>query len=106
MKGLKAVNDQKGALLEGAKGLQQGLETLNQSLAAVNLDGQSVDMQPMSVAAVALGQDAANYVGSDFRVDEGTASVFFAGRGFIYKGGAGLSGVDGDLSPSAEAEGT
>ena len=59
MKGLKAVNDQKGALLEGAKGLQQGLETLNQSLAAVNLDGQSVDMQPMSAAAAALGQDAA-----------------------------------------------
>lgn len=59
MKGLKAVNDQKGTLLEGAKGLQQGLETLNQSLAAVNLDGQSVDMQPMSAAAVALGQDAA-----------------------------------------------
>ena len=59
MKGLKTVNDQKGALLEGAKGLQQGLETLNQSLAAVNLDGQSVDMQPMSAAAAALGQDAA-----------------------------------------------
>jgi len=59
MKGLKSVNDQKGALLEGAKGLQQGLETLNQSLAAVNLDGQSVDMQPMSAAAAALGQDAA-----------------------------------------------
>ena len=59
MKGLKAVNDQKGALLEGAQGLQQGLETLNQSLAAVNLDGQSVDMQPMSAAAAALGQDAA-----------------------------------------------
>lgn len=50
MKGLKTVNDQKGALLEGAKGLQQGLETLNQSLATVNLDGQSVDMQPMSAA--------------------------------------------------------
>ena len=59
MKGLKAVNDQKGALLEGAQGLQQGLETLNQSLAAVNLDSQSVDMQPMSAAAAALGQDAA-----------------------------------------------
>lgn len=59
MKGLKAVNDQKGALLEGAKGLQQGLETLNQSLATVNLEGQSVDMQPMSAAAAALGQDAA-----------------------------------------------
>ncbi|MFR6155980.1 MAG: hypothetical protein ACLUI7_01595 [Coprococcus sp.] len=41
MKGWKTVNDQKGALLEGAKGLQQGLETLNQSLATVNLDGQS-----------------------------------------------------------------
>ena len=59
MQGLKAVNDQKGTLLEGAKGLQQGLETLNQSLATVNLDGQSVDMQPMSAAAAALGQDAA-----------------------------------------------
>lgn len=59
MKGLKAVNDQKGALLEGAQGLQQGLETLNQSLAAVNLDSQTVDMQPMSAAAAALGQDAA-----------------------------------------------
>lgn len=59
MKGLKAVNDQKGALLEGAQGLQQGLETLNQSLAAVNLDGQSVDMQPMSAAAAALAQDTA-----------------------------------------------
>ena len=45
----------KATLLEGAKGLQQGLETLNQSLAAVNLDGQSVDMQPMSAAAAALG---------------------------------------------------
>lgn len=59
MKGLKTVNDQKSALLEGAKGLQQGLETLNQSLAAVNLDGQSVDMQPMSAAAAALVQDTA-----------------------------------------------
>lgn len=59
MKGLKTVNDQKGALLEGAKGLQQGLETLNQSLATVNLDGQSVDMQPMSAAAAALAQDTA-----------------------------------------------
>ena len=57
MKGLKTVNDQKGALLEGAKGLQQGLETLNQSLATVNLDGQSVDMQPMSAAAATLAQD-------------------------------------------------
>lgn len=60
MKGLKTVNDQKGALLEGAKGLQQGLETLNQSLAGVKLDGQSVDMQPMSTAAAALNQDAAS----------------------------------------------
>ena len=59
MKGLKTVNDQKGALLEGAKGLQQGLETLNQSLAAVKLDGQFVDMQPMSAAASALAQDTA-----------------------------------------------
>ena len=59
MKGLKTVNDQKDALLEGAKGLQQGLETLNQSLATVNLDGQSVDMQPMSAAAAALAQDTA-----------------------------------------------
>ena len=59
MKGLKTVNDQKGALLEGAKGLHQGLETLNQSLATVNLDGQSVDMQPMSAAAAALAQDTA-----------------------------------------------
>ena len=59
MKGLKTVNEQKGALLEGTKGLQKGLETLNQSLAAVNLDGQSVDMQPMSAAAAALGQDTA-----------------------------------------------
>lgn len=59
MQGLKAVNDQKGTLLEGAKGLQQGLETLNQSLATVNLDGQSVDMQPMSAAAAALAQDTA-----------------------------------------------
>lgn len=49
------MNDQKGTLLEGAKGLQQGLETLNQSLATVNLDGQSVDMQPMSAAAAGIG---------------------------------------------------
>lgn len=49
----------KAHFLKCAKGLQQGLETLNQSLATVNLDGQSVDMQPMSAAAAALAQDTA-----------------------------------------------